>query len=204
VASLPTGVLRLQDEGLDIRLCDDLRSYNKIIHMLDLPERQFIVTADDDQYYHRTWLQDLVSAYRPNRKEIICGRAHRIRLDAQGIPLPYSQWEFNVPAGASQELLFPTGGGGVLYEPGIFHPDVTCKQLFLELCPSADDVWLYWMASMNSAVVRKAGPPRREITWPNSQNIALYKTLNRTGNDRQIARMISRYGFPPAGEALPA
>jgi hypothetical protein len=156
---------------------------------------EFLVTADDDQYYEPNWLRELVAGYRPGRKEVVCARAHRILLDSTGMPVPYFQWQSKVSAGGDERLLFPTGVGGVLYEPGIFHADVTRVELFRNLCPTADDVWLYWMAAMNGARFRKVGSRRREITWPNSQQVSLL-SLNITANDEQIARMISHYGFP--------
>jgi hypothetical protein len=202
--TLPGDILQLQEDGLDIRACEDLRSYNKIVHTLALPLRQFIVTADDDQYYHRKWLETLICAYRPGSKEVLCARAHRIRLDARGVPLSYSKWDSDVSEISGSSLLFPTGGGGVLYEPGIFHEDVTRRDLFLKLCPTADDVWLYWMSALNGATVRKVGLRRREITWRRSQDVALYRTVNRTANDKQIELMISRYGFPGSLESKSA
>jgi hypothetical protein len=108
-----------------------------------------------------------------------------------------------VAAGDASALLFPTGIGGVLYEPGIFHPDVTRADLFQALCPTSDDIWLYWMAALNGARFRKIGPRRRPITWFNSQHVALAAANagNGTGNDRQIAGMVARYGFPAAQTA---
>jgi hypothetical protein len=113
------------------------------------------------------------------------------------LPLPYSQWEGSVAEGEPSRLTFPTGNGGVLYEPGIFHSDVTRAEIFRDLCPTADDIWLYWMAALNGARFRKIGPQRRIITWASSQQVALYKT-NHIANDTQIVNMITRYGFPGA------
>jgi len=194
LGSLPENVRRLCSDGLVIQRCQDLRSYTKIIPALTAGH-EFLVTADDDQYYRRHWLKELVGAYRPGRREVVCARAHRIRLDARGLPLPYFQWESEVAAGGDERLVFPTGVGGVLYEPGIFHNDVTRSEIFRDLCPSADDVWLYWMAALNGARFRKVGPRRRQIMWGDSQRVTLF-SVNRTANDEQIANMISRYGFP--------
>jgi hypothetical protein len=83
----------------------------------------------------------------------------------------------------------------VLYEPGIFHADVTRSDIFLDLCPTGDDVWLYWMAALNGARFRKVGPKRREINWADSQRVSLF-AVNRTANDEQIAKMMTRYGLP--------
>jgi hypothetical protein len=194
-ARLPNDVIRLQTDGLLIRTCDDLRSYKKIIPALESRDADFLVIADDDVYYPRDWLREIVSAYRPNQKEVVCGRAHRIVLDARGMPLPYAQWQGEVPAGEPSSLLFPTGIGGVLYTPDSFHPDVTRVETFLRLCPTADDIWLYWMAALNGARFRKVGPRRQFVAWLNTQHVALF-LLNSTSNDLQIANMLSEYGVP--------
>ena len=201
IASLPDDVIKLKEDGLVIKTCPDLRSYKKIIPMLIAGREDFLLIADDDVYYHRSWLEQFVAAYRPGQKEVLCTRAHRIRLDAQGKPLPYRQWESEVAAGDASPLVFPTGIGGVLYEPGIFHPDVTRIDLFQQLCPTTDDIWLYWMAASKGARFRKIGPRARPINWHNSQHVALAASnaARGTGNDDQIANMIARYGVPSLG-----
>ena len=47
------------------------------------------------------------------------------------------------------DILFGTGGGS-LYCPDDLYPDVCNKDLFLKLCPKADDIWI-------NAMVRLAG-----------------------------------------------
>lgn len=195
LASLPADVIRLQTDGLEIRTCEDFRSYNKIVPALASDSGDFLVTADDDAYYPRHWLREIAGAYRAGRKEVLCARAHRIRLDERHMPLPYAKWEKNVAPGDASPLLFPTGVGGVLYEPGIFHADVTRTDIFSKLCPTADDIWLYWMAALNGARFRKVGPVRPLVIWVHTQRFGLYE-VNRTANDEQIAKMIALYGFP--------
>lgn len=205
VDSLPENVLHLRAHGLTIRACEDFRAFKKIIPAIEAYANDFLVVADDDVYYPRHWLRELVAAYRPGSKEIVCTRAHRIRLTEQGLPLPYLQWNGEIPAGEGSELIFPTGTGGVLYEPGIFHPHVTRVEIFRNLCPSSDDIWLYWMASLNGARFRKVGPQRRFLSWVGSQRVTLCSKncaptsgQGITPNDEQIANMISHYGFPHA------
>jgi hypothetical protein len=195
LASLPANVRELERDGLEILTCSDTRSYKKIIPSLQANPDNYFVTADDDRYYAKDWLRELVDAHPIGEKQVTCGRAHRIAVDVEGVPLPYLQWKIDVSDNGPDKLVFPTGLGGVLYEPGIFHADVTRSDIFLDLCPTADDIWLYWMASLNGARFRKIGPKRRQITWAESQRVALY-AQNRTANDEQLTKMILRYGFP--------
>lgn len=202
-AALPQPVLDLQKRGLSIRTCENLRSYKKIIPALAAHPDAFIVTADDDAYYWPTWLEELIAAYDPSAKEVICHRGHQIVTDATGRPAPYRQWAFETPSNAPSRSVFPTGLGGVLYRPGIFNAEVSRKELFQKYCPTGDDIWLFWMAALNGAKFRKVGPVRRFILWPGGQEVALYNhnVVGTDANDAQIDAMIAAYGFPDAGEA---
>lgn len=196
-SALTTEILDLCQDGLEIKTCDDHRSYKKIIPTLNQYPDSFVATADDDCYYWSTWLKGLTTEFAPDRHEVICHRAHEILVCTDGNPLPYSRWRHNVKAGSASHLLFPTGVGGVLYRPGIFDPTVTNSEMYLRLAPRADDAWLYFMASLNGAKFRKVGPRRTVIPWPQTQMVGLRTTnLGPNGeNDTQIQNLISSFGF---------
>jgi hypothetical protein len=210
-SALPADVLALQGAGLTIEFTKDLRSFKKIIPALQRFPDAFIVTADDDVYYWPTWLEELVNAYSPTKREILCHRVNRIRLGKNGLPLPYSQWEFEYTGCESSPLIFPTGVGGVLYPPDHLHSDVVDEATFDVLCPSTDDAWLYWMALRAGSQFRKTelsrpmtrwpGSSRRfsMTSWPGSQKVSLHwqNVPQGGGNDVQIRNLIDRFGFPP-------
>lgn len=206
--ALTQEILDFQSRGLEIQFCDNLRSYKKIIPTLQCTFDVFVVTADDDQYYWPTWLEELVNAYQGNNREVLSHRMHRIRLDRKGFPIPYNDWEAESLCNDTSPLNFPTGCGGVFYPPGVFLSEVVKVDIFKALCPYADDVWLYWMARLNGSMARKVGGHRYLITWANSQASALYhKNVHENGNDTQIEAMICAYGFPSpkssAGSFMP-
>ena len=197
--ALPSRVLSMQEHGLEIRTCEDIRSYKKIIPVLEQFPGRFVVTADDDLYYEWNWLKKIVTAFDPAKPAIISRRAHRPTRNAAGRMNPYTQWDLQFimsPGEAPRADLFPTGAGGILYFPGAFSPQVTDREAIAELCPDADDVWLYWMARMQGSLYRQVGGPFREIAWPRSQRTSL-KTANFSGgrNDLQIQAMEERYGL---------
>jgi hypothetical protein len=195
--ALPDDLSHLVKSGLDIRYCQDLLSYKKIIPLLrEMPEA-VIVTADDDIYYWPTWLEELVRAHATDPQSVLCHRANRMRLDGKGRPAPYKSWQFDIQEEENSELTFPTGIAGVLYPPGAFFQDVLREDIFLELCPRGDDIWLHWMVRLNGRRSRKIGPRRILTCWPNSQATALtLENLEKGGNDRQIRAVMERYGFP--------
>lgn len=113
---VPTTLIRLQDRGLHIKRCKDLRSYKKIIPTLKEYPRSVIVTADDDIFYPKHWLRELYEAYLKEPQFIHCHRAHLVTRNSNGLPAPYRAWNYGALGFAGpSKLLFPTGAGGVLY-----------------------------------------------------------------------------------------
>lgn len=179
---------------IETRICPNWRSYKKIVPTLTEAPDAFIVTADDDVYYDPDWLAGLVAHAGAG---VVAHRAHRITLRG-GQPTGYGDWQRNIAAPDAGPLIFPTGVGGVLYAPGVFHPDVTDAALFTELAPSADDVWLYWMHRLAGSNPAKIGGSFRITEWPGTQAQNLRGgNLTGDGNDRAVAALLDRYGFPP-------
>lgn len=193
-ALLPGDVRSLP--GLEVRPCPQWRSYKKIVPTLLAHPDAFVVTADDDVYYPADWLEKLVGAAEAGA-QIACHRAHRITLGADGRPAPYGRWRHNVDAPECSSLTFLTGVSGVIYAPGVFHPDVTRDDLFTRLAPRSDDVWLYWMHRLNGIEARKIGARARIVEWEGSQAQSLRdENLHGTGNDQAVAALLARYGWP--------
>lgn len=193
IVSLPKSVTELQAHGLEIRSCKNSRSYKKIVPALAAFPNAFIVTADDDVYYSGRWLERMVMLAA--ERTIVCHRAHTVRFDEAGNLAPYHKWYFD-PRAASP-ILFPTGVGGVLYPPGSLAPEVLDEAEFMRLCPSADDVWLFWMGRRAGSSYVMAGNGWFPIPWQGTQTSALHLTnVGQSANDEQIRSMIKRYGSP--------
>ena len=196
---LPRELLNLTEFGLEIRPCSNLGVYKKIVPALKAFPDAYIVTADDDLFYPPTWLEQICTSWRPDQLEIIGARGHVAKFRPDGRAMPYTDWEMETPkteVNNQRERLFLTGGAGVLYPPGSLHREVTNENLFMKLCPDADDVWLFCMAEMQ-------GTPRRRITgqipltyWPGSQAGGLMEiNVQQFGNDRQFAAVQRHFGL---------
>ncbi|WP_045388817.1 hypothetical protein [Falsirhodobacter sp. alg1] len=188
-ATLPDEV---RATGVEVRLWEDIRSYKKIIPALQAFPDAAIVTADDDVYYPADWLERLLAG----TGKVRALRAHRVVMAGQ-VPAPYDAWERGLAAPEAGPLVFPTGVMGVYYAPGVFHHDVMDKELFRTLAPDADDVWLYWMHRRAGNHAEKLGSKGRVLEWPGSQARSLRASnLGDSGNDRAIAAMVAKFGFP--------
>jgi hypothetical protein len=193
-AKIPPAVEALRTEGLDIRTTEDIRSYTKIIPALLAFPRMAIVTADDDVFYPRHWLKRLLTSWGGDREVVVVHRAHEMKILADGNLGPYHTWRPEVAAAHEPALLFPTGVAGALYPPGVLHEVATRSDLFLKLCPSADDIWLYWMARLRGARVRLSGFRFRLVNWPGSQAQALSDSnIGLSQNDVQITNMLRQW-----------
>jgi hypothetical protein len=146
---IPESLTRLQDRGLTIRYCDDLRSHKKYYYaMREFPEA-CIITFDDDLYYDEKVIERLLNLYEQYPDCICTNRAHQIKIE-NGKVLPYRQWNHNakhilVPT----KTLLPTGGAGTLYPPHSLSESAFDASLIRSLCFHADDVWLKLMATLN-------------------------------------------------------
>jgi hypothetical protein len=196
--ALPSEVVELERRGLDIETCADMGPFKKLVPALIRWPDAFICTADDDVYYHRTWLAEFVSHLAPSARVIPCHVARGVAVDGQGAPLPYRRWRHEASS-RPHPLVFPIGLGGVLYPPASLSPEATNAALFTALCPTSDDVWVYWMARRNGWTFHRISN-RQFVCWTGSQQVALQHDNLAFGNDLQIARLTATFGFPPFPE----
>lgn len=199
-SSLPGEVIDLQNFGLTIHFCEDLKSYKKIVPALEAFPDCYIVTADDDVFYNEDWLRSLIRTYN-SRKTIVACRCHLAEISDDGYFMPYRTWTFSTSRlqnPNNHTRLFPTGVGGVLYPPGSLDCRVTDASTFSCLCPNGDDIWLYWMAKLAGSLHFRTRRYYPIISWDSSQECALFHdNLFGGGNDRQIRNMESTFGRLP-------
>jgi hypothetical protein len=199
-ASIPADVKRLRQYGLEIRACEDLRSFKKLVPALEAFPDAYIVTADDDVYYARNWLEGLVDGVDPQVPAIVCGRAVRLVRSEDGKLAPFLEWQFRVTddlARAPSADIMAEGAGGVLYPPRALNEIVSDRERFERLCPTSDDLWFYWCARMAGTLYKKVGGKSRQITWAGSENSSLWHQNKRGGNDRAIRALEKEFGPLP-------
>lgn len=196
-ARLPARLRRLS--GVELRTAPELGSYKKLVPALAAFPQAFVATADDDVYYDPDWLRMLVDGYLCGDPAIVCQRAHRPALRADGSIAPYAEWERDVQDAAARrpsDDIVPTGVGGVLYPPGSLDMLASDSALFARLCPTTDDFWFFWMARRAGWRHRKVGPRFRYLDWPGSQESTLHGGNLIAGYDRQVAALAAHFGVP--------
>jgi len=127
-------LLRIEMEmGLEIKFCEDIKSYKKLNFALAEFPNDVLITVDDDAYYPKDWFEKLLKTHEENPEKICCHRAHTIRKG-----LPYNKWKWKSTPKDDANLLFPTGIGGVLYPPNSL--DISRLNEIMQLAPQADDI----------------------------------------------------------------
>lgn len=195
---LPYEITKYIKNGLEIRFVKDIGSYTKAIYAFKEYQEAIIVTADDDIYYPKKWLERLYHSYIAHPKDIQVHRAHRVKLKDNKI-LPYEKWEKHVQEESARFDNFLTGVGGVLYPPNCFLSEVFRNDIFLKYAPTADDIWFWFMALISNRRIRVVQNHIKTLSCTNllRQILPNRKTLysiNSTGrNDEQIENLMKFY-----------
>lgn len=185
---LPPGVRRLQNRGLEVKLCKNYGPHTKYYPYLEMVEETRIplVTADDDLLYPRDWLKGLDRALKEFPDVVNCHRAHRIVLNSEGLET-YSGWR---PVNSIEASFcnFATGVAGVIYPLQMQRALKSQAATFLESCPNADDVWLHLWALRTGHKIRQISKKRFRLRYiPGTQGEGLcQRNVVQGENDVQI------------------
>lgn len=153
-STLPKRVAQLKQYGVEIRFCEDMRSYKKLLPALKLLPEEDIITVDDDVLYPATLTEQLMRTHTCHPGDIIA--THMYAPSLQPVQ-PYHQWNL-APRSTSNLHFFAVGVGGVLYPAHALHPQMLDYALARQYAPLADDVW-FWGASMAQ------GTDKRTTDW---------------------------------------
>ena len=188
--NLPIELLNLKEYGLSIEWCEDIRSYKKIVPTLIKYPDSIIITVDDDIYYAKDTVEVLYHSYLNNPKcihanrcdwlkvvtkeDVICERTKELFLDKHRAQCSY------------RNRL--TGYGAVLYPPNSLHCDVIKKEIFMNIIPTHDDIWLWAMAVLNSTKTVLVKGYSESINYvEDSQEVGLCK-INKKGKGMSIKK----------------
>lgn len=187
-----TAELKKLEPHITFNWCEDLRSYKKLIPSLRLQQGIPIITFDDDIIYPVNQVEQLYKQHLAHPNAIICHRAHKITFDSTGHIAPYTQWQFDSNEQLPSYLLMPIGIGGVLYPVNCFAEEVANTELYMALCPTADDIWFKFMAlkkGIKTKLVANPTPYKDYLHVVGTQAHSLW-LHNKTANDAQLANVV--------------
>jgi len=199
---LPVALQNQQKRGLEINYGKDIRSYKKLIPTLKKYPEAAIITIDDDLIYYYDLVEKLVHTYIESPQFIIANRIHRIKLRNDMHPVEYMSWDQEANPEDVSFLNFSTGGGGTLYPPHSLSEEVLNEDVFMDVCPYADDVWFYSMALLKGTMTKKCythDHQGRDFVYNDKiQDSGLYNvnTSNknkRCRNDDQLEAVFDKY-----------
>ncbi|MDR3734578.1 MAG: hypothetical protein P4L10_03465, partial [Acidobacteriaceae bacterium] len=192
---LPTTLCRLQERGLEVRLCKNYGPHTKYYPYVESTESFDIplVTADDDMLYPKYWLKKLVEAHHEFSGYVNCFWCHVIAIDENGIgkSQDWKQCDSTQP----QYRHVAAGVTGVIYPPAFLTQLKRAGNAFETCCPKADDIWLHVQALRSGYRVRQILPHLPYWSFrgiPGTQDTALCNyNVSGLGNDRQISATYS-------------
>lgn len=187
-------VLKLNNPIIDVRFDSmEIRSYKKLIPALKDFPNDIIVTIDDDIYYHKNILKDLIKVHKKYPNAIIAHRVRKIKLNK-----PYSKWgkykwyDFVFKKYHFSHLAMQTGVGSVLYPPNSLDEKMLNPQIFMKLAPSTDDVW-FWAAAVSKGTYVVPVPFGKNRAIEIGKPVALsLKTINLKPNDDRNRKALER------------
>lgn len=199
IDELPINLTRLQDRGLEIAFCDNIRSYKKLIPTLKKHPDGLIITADDDILYPEDFIERLYKAYQKDSNKIHFYRGHKMKV-VNGKLLPYREWDFEVDLMGASLSNFPTGVGGILYNSDLLDSEILNQDVFMKLAPTADDVWFKAMSlkkGIECEQIPLECPFRDKFFFLDAMDdMALARTnLIQNKNDEQIAAVFGKYNL---------
>lgn len=202
--TLPKTLQLQQERGLEIDFCKDIRSYKKLIPTLKKYPNDIIVTIDDDIIYDFDLLEKLINSYKKQPNAIHANRIHEMTFNEIGNIKPYMQWDWKINNTTDKKkTFFATFGGGALFPSHCFDQEVFNEDVFMNICPNADDVWFNAMALKNETPVVKAytnsilGEDYIEMAENLEEGLKAHNTNSTelSGNDIQIKAVFEKYGL---------
>lgn len=205
---IPWFILNFKKLGLEIKWCENIKSYKKLIPSLKEYPNDIIVTADDDIFYPKDWLKKLYDNYLKYPDCIIGQRARKMCFDDNGEIDSYNNWKMIENEENPSFLNFLTGGAGSLYPPNSLDKHIFDNELFESLCLTGDDVWFWAMGVINRTKFKTVDDNLALLTYVSpARDVGLFDTentlwhINSQGkNDDYIKKVIEK--FPEINEII--
>jgi len=191
---LPKNLLKQRRRGLEIRLVeDDLKSHKKYYYALKEYPDAYLIMIDDDIFYKSNMIENLFNYSSLFPDDIIAQYSKKIKRKGDNLK-SYISWPALKEECEHNNRLFFGTGGGILCPPESFYSDVLNKELFMELTPTADDIWLNAMAKLKNTRITQTNYSSDYLPVLNFNDVTLWeKNVGMNKNDKQIESVNSYY-----------
>lgn len=194
-------------QGLEIHWClGDMKSHKKYLYAFREYADDYIITIDDDFYYEKHMVEELVEYAAQFPGCILARRTHLITAEREGYISPYEKWwgECMHYVGLPRMDLFAVGCGGILYPPHLLTDEVFNTDNIMECCMYADDVWLKVMELISGVPVVQVQTRLLDRYDEAFAIDGLYQKHNGNGgNDAQFQKVLKLYNnFDESGMEL--
>lgn len=194
---LPESVMNLQNYGVTVRFCDDLRSHKKYYYaMLENPDA-IVITFDDDVIYPENTIEKLLKKHMEYPNSIICNTGRWVTFGVDDNANSYLEWSKVFPPNYNKDSfrIVPIGVGGILYPAHCLFDDVFDKEKIKELAFYADDLWLKCMAVLKGTKSVRADNFNKTLTSVHIKNNRTLMSINvqQSNNDLCYKKLTEKY-----------
>lgn len=155
-ADLPENLMTMvREKGLRIGWCEDMKGHKKYFYALQEYCNDIVVTSDDDLLYPADMLESLHKSYLLYPNAISTMRTHLMLLSEDGQILPYHSWIRETDGTMHQPSmqLMASGGAGDLYPPGLYRKEFFDRDVVMNRCLWADNLWVKIMELVSDVPV---------------------------------------------------
>lgn len=178
---------------------EDLGSHKKYFYVMqDYPD-DIIITIDDDFYYKETLIEELMEGYKKFPGAVIARRAAVVTCLQNGEVAPYIDWceNYMIPESyinTPRMDVFATTGGGTLFQPRLFKREIYNKDIIMNYCRYADDIWIKVMQLINNVPTVVVNNCFDDVLMEEYRGTGLFVEYNeRGGNDSQFSDLLNIY-----------
>lgn len=202
---LPTQLLDLKKNGLEIFFCEDLRSHKKYYYALKDNKGEHLILFDDDLFFHKDVIKNLLEIHKMNPNCIVGTRVHRMTFKKTGVLDVYKNWDINFSGDVPSIINHSNSGHGTLIPSTIkFDNDFFDKELFMRLSPNSDDVWFKVnLIRLGIPVVTNAAFARDTLSIKGTYKNSLVSNNTHKGmKDKQFKAVFEYFGIEPMEQFL--
>ncbi|AVV35234.1 hypothetical protein C8233_17800 [Halomonas sp. SF2003] len=140
--------------------------YRKLIPLLrEANNDDILITADDDIFYDKNWLINLLKNYDHGQNIAVAARVRQLDYNFFGKLKSYVHWRLiNSQTVLSDNYLITFGGGAVLNKSMFAEKDIH-SDAYMNLAPTSDDLWYTSLLIRNSIKVKIESDILKDITF---------------------------------------